>query len=157
MESRPRILVVDDDASIRTVFKVNLEANGYFVETAETGEEAIQKIINNYFDLMLIDIRLPDMMGTELLNFAKVKTPKMIKIMVTGYPTLENAVDAVNKGADGYVVKPVDMEELIRTIKMHLKSQRKEVKYSEEKVSEFIERRAQEIRSLRKYYDPISK
>ena len=78
----------------------------------------------------------------------KQTTPKMMKVIVTGYPSLENAIEAVNKGADGYIVKPVlDMKEFINTVKEHLKKQQEEQRYSEEKVKEFIETRAKEIES----------
>jgi len=145
-----RILVVDDDESIRTVFKINLEERGYFVETAETGEEAIAKTKAEFYNLALIDIRLPDMEGTELLTAIGKSVPEMVKLIVTGFPTLQNAVEAVNMGADGYVLKPVDMDGLMSLIEELLERQREEKRYSEEKVSEFIETRARELRSLSK-------
>jgi DNA-binding NtrC family response regulator len=82
------------------------------------------------------------MEGTRLLSEMKESTPKMVKIIVTGYPGLENAVDAVNRGADAYVVKPFKMENLLGTIKEQLKKQEAAKKDSEEKVKEFIEARA---------------
>jgi len=145
-----RILVVDDDESIRTVFKINLEERGYFVETAETGEEALAKTKAEFYNLALIDIRLPNMGGTELLTAIGKSVPEMIKLIVTGFPTLQNAVEAVNMGADGYVLKPVDMDGLLSLIEELLERQREEKRYSEEKVSEFIETRARELRSLSK-------
>jgi len=145
-----RILVVDDDESIRTVFKINLEERGYFVETAETGEEALAKTKAEFYNLALIDIRLPDMEGTELLTAIGKSVPEMVKLIVTGFPTLQNAVEAVNMGADGYVLKPVDMDGLLSLIEELLERQREEKRYSEEKVSEFIETRARELRSLSK-------
>lgn len=145
---KARILVVDDDESIRTVFKINLERRGYSVETAGTGEEAIKKVKAGFYNLALIDIRLPDMEGTELLTALGPSVPEMVKIIVTGFPTMHNAVEAVNRGAHGYVLKPVDMEELIRLIEEHLERQRAERAYSEEKVSEFIETRARELRGV---------
>ena len=150
MPGNARILVVDDDESIRTVFKINLEERGYFVETAETGEEAIAKTKAEFYNLALIDIRLPDMEGTELLTAIGKSVPEMVKLIVTGFPTLQNAVEAVNMGADGYVLKPVDMDGLMSLIEELLERQREEKRYSEEKVSEFIETRARELRSLSK-------
>ncbi|MCW3992769.1 MAG: response regulator [Candidatus Bathyarchaeota archaeon] len=150
MSGNARILVVDDDESIRTVFKINLEERGYFVETAETGEEALAKTKAEFYNLALIDIRLPDMEGTELLTAIGKSVPEMVKLIVTGFPTLQNAVEAVNMGADGYVLKPVDMDGLMSLIKELLERQREEKRYSEEKVSEFIETRARELRSLSK-------
>lgn len=150
MSGNARILVVDDDESIRTVFKINLEERGYFVETAETGEEALAKTKAEFYNLALIDIRLPDMEGTELLTAIGKSVPEMVKLIVTGFPTLQNAVEAVNMGADGYVLKPVDMDGLLSLIEELLERQREEKRYSEEKVSEFIETRARELRSLSK-------
>jgi len=140
-----RILVVDDDESIRKVLAAILEEKGYIVDTAENGKEAIEKSNAKFYNLALIDIRLPDMEGTKLLTAMKQTTPKMVKIIITGYPSLQNAIDAVNKGADGYIVKPLDMDNVLSTIKEHLRKQQEARKYNEEKVTEFIETRAREL------------
>jgi DNA-binding NtrC family response regulator len=145
MGETARILVVDDDESIRKTIATILEGEGYIVETAENGKEAIEKTNAKFFNLALVDIRLPDTEGTKLLTAMKETTPKMVKIIVTGYPALQNAVEAVNKGADGYVLKPVDIDSLLKTIKEHLKRQKEAQKYSEQKVTEFIETRAREL------------
>jgi DNA-binding NtrC family response regulator len=140
-----RILIVDDNESIRKTMATILEDQGYTVDTAETGKEAIEKSNVKFYNLALIDIRLPDMEGTKLLTTMKDTTPKMVKIIVTGYPALQNAIEAVNKGADGYVLKPVNIDNLLKTISEHLKKQQDARKYSEQKVTEFIESRAREL------------
>jgi len=145
MTEPAKILVIDDDESVRKVLVTALEDEGYAADTAETGGEAIRKSNANFYNLALVDIRLPDMEGTWLLSEMKESTPKMVKIIVTGYPGLENAVDAVNRGADAYVVKPFKMENLLATVKEHLKKQEAERKDSEEKVKEFIEARAAKL------------
>jgi len=145
MTEPARILVIDDDESVRKVLVTALEDEGYAADTAETGGEAIRKSNANFYNLALVDIRLPDMEGTRLLSEMKESTPKMVKIIVTGYPGLENAVDAVNRGADAYVVKPFKMENLLATVKEHLKKQEAARKDSEEKVKEFIEARAAKL------------
>ena len=145
MGESARILVVDDDENIRKVLMRILEDEGYMVDTAKTGKEAVEKSRTKFYNLALIDIRLPDMEGVELLTKIRDTTPKMRKIIITGYPTLKNAVEAVNKGADAYVMKPFDMKELLSKIKEQLKKQREEKKYSEEKVKEFIETRVREL------------
>ena len=145
MGETARILVVDDDKSIRKTLAAILEEEGYIVETAENGKEAIEKSNTQFFNLALIDIRLPDMPGTKLLTAMKETTPKMVKIIVTGYPSLHNAIEAVNNGADAYVLKPVDAESLLKTVEEHLEKQKEARKYSEQKVAEFIESRAQEL------------
>ena len=139
-----RILVIDDEESVRKSLAFVLEDEGYAVDVAENGHEAIKKSKANVYNLALVDLRLPDMDGIELLTTLREAVPKMIKIIITGYPSLENAIEAVNRGADGYMVKPYTMEKLLDTIKEHLQKQQEARKYSEEKVKEFIEARAEE-------------
>ncbi|MEM3551201.1 MAG: response regulator, partial [Candidatus Bathyarchaeia archaeon] len=93
----------------------------------------------------LIDIRLPDMEGIELLTKIKDTVPRMRKIIVTGYPTLQNAIEAVNRGADAYILKPFDVNKVLATIKEQLRKQEEERQYSQEKVAEFIETRVREL------------
>lgn len=147
MTEGARILVIDDDDSVRKVLKVALEDEGYRVDTAESGKEAIKKSHNGFYNMALIDIRLPDMEGTKLLTELKPTTPKMVKIIVTGYPSMQNAIEAVKRGASDYVVKPFKMEIVLETIKRHLKEQENERNYSKEKVKEFIETRVNEENS----------
>jgi len=71
-------------------------------------------------------------------------TPKMVKIIITGYPSLQDGTEAVNKGADGYIIKPVTIDDLLKMVKEHLKRQEEAGKYREKKVKEFIETRAKE-------------
>ena len=144
MSEAARILVIDDDESVRKSFSTALEGARYVVDLAENGKEAIQKAEANFYNLALIDIRLPDMEGTQLLAALKETTPKMVKIIVTGYPSLQNAVEAVNKGADGYIIKPAKMEELLKTVREHLKKQQEAKEYGEGKIQEFIETRIKE-------------
>jgi DNA-binding NtrC family response regulator len=144
MTDPARILVIDDDESIRKVLSAALEDEGYEVETAESGKKAIEMSQRRFYNMALIDIRLPDMEGTKLLSDLKETTPKMIKIIVTGYPSMQNAIEAVKRGATDYVVKPFKMESVLETIKKQLRAQEEERKYSEEKVKEFIETRVSE-------------
>jgi DNA-binding NtrC family response regulator len=145
MGSSARILVVDDDESIRKVLTTILEEEGYTVETAESGREAIRKSNAKYYDLALIDVRLPDMQGTQLLASIRETVPRMVKIVVTGYPSLQNAIEAVNAGADAYILKPFNVDKTLSTIRERLKKQQEARKYSQDKVAEFIEARAREI------------
>ncbi|RJS76309.1 response regulator [Candidatus Bathyarchaeota archaeon] len=145
MKERARILVVDDDENIRSVLSTVLEEKGYEVDTARNGREAIEKSKHHFYNLVLIDIRLPDMEGTLLLEELKETVPEMVKIILTGYPSLSNAIEAVNKGADRYLVKPVDPEVLDKVIKEHLKKQEEARMFSEEKVAQFIETRARQL------------
>jgi DNA-binding response OmpR family regulator len=113
-----RILVVDDDANILRVFKSVLETEGYTVETAETGKDALKKIRKTKFSVCLLDVKLPDMDGTELLKIPN--DHKTIKIIVTGFSTDEVGKKAAEYGADDFLVKPVKAEELITTVRERL-------------------------------------
>ncbi len=145
MGETARILIVDDDENIRKVLTTILEDEGYIVESVGTAKKAIAKTGKKFYNLALIDIRLPDMEGIELLTRMKYTTPKMRKIIITGYPTLQNAVEAVNRGADAYIIKPFDVKKALRTIKEELIKQQEENRYSQEKVAEFIETRVKEL------------
>lgn len=145
MDKNNRILVVDDDETIRTTMKATLEGEGYLVDLAGTGKEAIQKTQEKPYNVALLDIRLPDMEGVELLKLMKDSIPRTRKIMVTGYPTMQNAISALNKNADAYLIKPVDVEKLLNTVKMQLQAQDSERKFSKQKVAEFIDNRIKEL------------
>jgi len=118
-EDKKRILVVDDDVGILRVFKNILEKEGYVVEIAETGKDALEKIKNEKFDVCLVDVRLPDMDGTDLL-LNMTNDSRTIKIIITGFSTDEVGKKAADYGADDFLVKPVKPEELIATVKERL-------------------------------------
>lgn len=145
MDKHARILVVDDDETIRSTMKAILEDEGYIVDSASTGEEAIQLTMKTTYNLALLDIRLPDMEGIELLKLMRDNVPRTRKIMVTGYPSMQNAIAALNKNADAYLLKPVNNEKLLNLIKEQLDAQVNERKFSEQKVAEFIESRVKEM------------
>jgi DNA-binding NtrC family response regulator len=140
-----RILVVDDDESIRNTMKTILEDEGYIVDIAATGSEALAKTDKTTYNIAMLDIRLPDMEGVELLKLMKSTVPKTRKIMVTGYPSMQNAISALNKNADAYLVKPINVEKLLSIVKEQLKIQESEKEYSELKVAEFIETRVNQL------------
>jgi two-component system response regulator HydG len=125
VEASRTILIVDDDKSILRTFTRILQKNGYKIDTAETGKEAIDKADKKHYDLALVDIRLPDMDGTELLAKIKKQLQNTIKIMITGFPSIESGVKALDEGAEAYLVKPVKPEELLMLIKEKLKNKNK--------------------------------
>ncbi|MGQ9460368.1 MAG: response regulator [Candidatus Bathyarchaeaceae archaeon] len=139
------ILIVDDDEGILETMSAILEEKGYYTDTAKTGREAIEKSKTNFYNLALLDIKLPDIEGTKLLTEMKETSPKMVQIMITGYASLENAVEALNLGADAYIMKPVDPEKLLKVINEKLKKQREAEKISEKKIAEWIETRARKL------------
>ena len=128
-----RVLVVDDDEAILWSLKSILESEGYSVETVSTGLGALEKTETESYDLALLDIKLPDIEGTELLSEMHEGVPRMIKIMVTGHASLQNAVEALNLGADAFVMKPVRPEEFLRVIEDKLREQDEAERLSEER------------------------
>jgi DNA-binding NtrC family response regulator len=145
LDKRPRILIVDDDESIRKTLSAILKDEGYIVDLAANAGEAIQKTNETSYNMAFIDIRLPDMEGVELLKLMKDAVPRTRKVILTGYPTMENAITALNKNADAYLIKPVDLEKLLNTVKEQLQLQQNDKKFSEQKVVEFIETRVKEL------------
>jgi DNA-binding NtrC family response regulator len=111
------ILVVDDDEAVRIMLSSVLNDEGYVVEAVENGKKAIKACEKSPFDVALIDIELPDIKGTELLDRMKKIQPKMIRIIITGHPSLESAMKAVNERADGYVLKPFEVTQLLEKIR----------------------------------------
>ena len=145
MSELARILVIDDEAAIRKTLSAILTDAGYVVDTAENGKQAIDKVKASFYNLALIDIRLPDIEGTKLLTALDETTPKMRKVILTGYPALENAVKAINKGVDYYLIKPINPDELLRVIKELLGKQEQEKEYGQEKLAQFVENRFKEL------------
>jgi len=144
-ERKGAILVVEDDDQIRTTLSEILHDEGYTVETAKNGEEAIHKSRDKFFNLAIIDIRLPDMEGVRLLTEMRETTPRMRKVIITGYPSMQNALEALNKGADAYIVKPLRIERLLTVVKDQLNKQQEEQKMTEKKVVEYIKMRARQM------------
>jgi DNA-binding NtrC family response regulator len=111
------VLIVDDDTGVRLMLSSVLSDEGYFVEAVENGKQAIKACEKSAFDVALIDIELPDIKGTELLDRLRTLRPRMVRIIITGHPSLESAMKAVNERADGYVLKPFEMTVLLEMIK----------------------------------------
>lgn len=138
-------MVVDDDEGIRKTLLRILEKEGYAVESVDNGKQAIEASKKWSFNIALIDIKLPDMEGIKLLEKLKDAEPKMVKIIITGYPSLKSAIEAVNRGADGYVLKPFDVSKLLAMIDKQLKKQRESLKLCERKVTDYVETRVKQV------------
>jgi len=109
-----KILVVDDEAPIREMLQRGLtQIGGYCVEVAQNGQEAIEKFEKDIFDLILTDLKMPEMDGLELLKLIKGTRPEVIVIMMTAYGSIETAVEAMKGGANDYITKPIDFNELL--------------------------------------------
>jgi DNA-binding NtrC family response regulator len=109
-----RILVVDDEAAVRELLRRGLSQMGHFlVEVASNGQEAIEKIERDLFDLVLTDLKMPEMGGIELLKTIKGTRPELTVIIMTAHGSIETAVEAMRIGADDYITKPIDFNELL--------------------------------------------
>ncbi len=112
-----KILVVDDEAPIREVLQKGLsQMGGFLVDTAKNGQEAIEKIEKETFDIVLTDLMMPEMNGMELLRLIKGTRPELPVIMMTAYGSIDNAVEAMKIGANDYITKPVDFNDLFMRI-----------------------------------------
>jgi len=122
MESM-KILVVDDEALIRDMIKRGLsQMGGFSVEVAQSGPEAIEKMEKDVFDLVLTDLKMPEMDGLELLKTIKGTRPEIMVIMMTAHGSIETAVEAMKIGADDYITKPIDFNDLL----LHISKVQKE-------------------------------
>ena len=139
------ILVIDDDKTVRQTLSMALQEEGYVVDEAADGKEAIEKTYAKYYNLAIVDWRLPDIEGTKLLDELSKTVPPMMKIMLTGYPSIDNAIDAVNKRFDAFFPKPVDFEKLLERIRELLREQEGARSFSEELMVRFIETRSEEL------------
>lgn len=113
---RFKILIIDDEKNIREIFSLLLEEKGYWVETAETGQEGIARVQKFVPDIVLLDMSLPDITGIEILTRIKNSLPRTEIIIITAFGTIKNAVEATKLGAYAYLEKPVDNEELLLII-----------------------------------------
>jgi len=115
------ILLVDDDETIRRTLSRALEGEGFKVDTARDGKQALEKSRLKFYSLAVVDIRLPDMDGTKLLSMLREENPEITEIIITGYPSIENAVQAIDQGADAYIIKPFNPSDLLAKIREKLK------------------------------------
>ncbi len=111
-----KILIVDDEAEHRDILEMILKSNNYKTETAVSGQEALDKLSKENYHLILSDLRMPEMSGLELLDKIKADSPEQDVIIVTGYGTVKNAVDAMKRGAFSYFIKGHDPDELLLDI-----------------------------------------
>ena len=108
-----KILLVDDEESIRTSFRKDFEHEGYKVTTAASGEEAIMKIRDTHFDLVITDLSMPGIDGIGVLQEVKKLNPDIGTMILTGYGDMTSAIEALRLGADDYLLKPCDADELL--------------------------------------------
>lgn len=145
MQERPSILIVDDDKEIARSLSMVLESEGYQTAVANTIKEAIEKSYESFYNMAILDIKLPDGEGTSLLKKLREISPKTLKIMITGYPILKNAVDSLNDGAVAYLIKPVDLQKLTMTIKNKIEEQKANETTTEDSIADFIQARSKKL------------
>jgi len=119
-----RLLVVDDEPSIREILCDFLRMEGYVVHDAPNGRAALEALAERPFNLLLSDLKMPEMGGLELLERARRDHPEVVTVLMTGYGTVETALHAMKTGAFDYVLKPFKVEEVVHTVQRALEQQR---------------------------------
>ncbi len=155
MKTEGNILVIDDEMGIREGCRRALTPQGFSVETAGNLEEGLQKIQDTNFDLVLLDVMLPDGRGTDLLVPIQEKDPETVAIIITGYATIELAVEAIKKGAYDFVPKPFDTDILLLTVHQGIERRRLALEtkrlVAAEKKAEELARVNEEMERLDRY------
>jgi len=123
-DERPRVLVVDDEKFIRDILADFLGMEGYVVRTAEDGSAAITELSRASYDLVISDLKMPRMGGLELLRELSMSHPDTVTVIMTGFGTVETAIDAMKKGAYDYILKPFKVEEIIHIVQRGLEKRR---------------------------------
>src|SRR5512134_3562315 len=118
------LLLVDDEEALREVVAERLVEHGFVVEHAASGEQALEKLAGFAFDILLTDLRLPGIGGREVLAAALERYPDLIAIIITGYGTVKDAVDAIKQGAADFIAKPFQFDEVLHVIESSLEQRR---------------------------------
>ena len=127
MPNRKRLLFVDDEPSIRLTLPPVLEDHGFAVTTAESVDDAMARMDRSRFDVLLSDLNIgQDGDGFQVVSAMKKRYPRCVTIILTGYPAFESAVLAIRHQVDDYVVKPADIDTLVKTINQSLSKQASE-------------------------------
>ena len=142
-----RILVVDDEKEIRDfLYKALTRLGGFHVEVAETAEEALHKIEKEPFDLVMTDLKMPKMDGLQLMAEIAKSKPEILTIMMTGHGTIDSALEAMKRGASDYLMKPLNLDELIIRIGKVLEEKQRFVRLKD--FADQLERANQELRRV---------
>mgnify|MGYP001545678909 CR=1 FL=1 len=120
--SSVRILIVDDDHAQRSLLETFLQTQGYLTQQAASGEAALQLLAEGKYDMMISDVRMPGMSGLETLRRVRQKHPDLPVLLVTAFADIRSAVTAMRDGAVNYLAKPIDLEELIVSVRKALRA-----------------------------------
>ena len=123
-EERPRVLIVDDEKFIRDILADFLGMEGYVVRMAEDGAAALTELQTTPYDIVISDLKMPRMGGIELLEQIGQAAPNVLTVIMTGFGTVETAIDAMKRGAYDYILKPFKVEEVIHVVQRGLEKQR---------------------------------
>jgi DNA-binding NtrC family response regulator len=121
------ILIIDDDEETLELISTLFRRAGYEVDTATTSMEALEKCSENFYSLLLVDLVLPDSDGLQLIKKIYDTDPRIRKVMITGYPSIQNAVQALNLGVDAYLIKPLNVSELLQVVEEQMDKYKKEL------------------------------
>src|SRR6266436_8000620 len=123
-DSQKHLLIVEDEAPLRQAIAEQLADRGYQVEQADSGEAAIARLADFAFDIIITDLRLPGLDGSAVVEAAVGRYPDIIAIVVTGYGTVKDAVEAIKRGASDFVSKPFQIDELLHALDSALEQRR---------------------------------
>ena len=123
-DSPKHLLIVDDEAPLREAIAERLTDHGFVVEQAGSGEEAVERLASFAFDVLVTDLRLPGIQGREVLEAALERYPEIIAIVITGYGTVKDAVDAIKHGAADFITKPFQFDALMHVMRSAMEQQR---------------------------------
>ncbi|MDA3895952.1 MAG: sigma-54 dependent transcriptional regulator [Desulfobacteraceae bacterium] len=118
----PAILIIDDESAIRSGVRLSLVDEGWSVDTSATGTDGLNQALTGAYDVILLDIKLPDISGMEILKTLRLQQPDVYVIMMTGFATVPNAVKALKIGAYNYIAKPFSSDEIILAVKKALEN-----------------------------------
>lgn len=131
MSNKPTILLVEDEENLHEALKLNLELEGYEITSSFTGSEALQKIQSEYFDLIILDVMLPDVDGISITETIRVQNNQVPILILSAKNTSSDRVLGLKKGADDYLTKPFNLEELLlRVMKLIEKNKKMQDKDS---------------------------
>jgi len=116
-----RILIVDDEEEICSVLARRLSREGYICVTATSGKEALDHLNKKNFSLIITDIKMPEMDGIEFLKDVRAADPEIMAIMITAFPEVERVIEAIRLGACDFVLKPLDLDKVVLSVKKALK------------------------------------
>ncbi len=112
--TKKKILLAEDEKALLKLYKQMLEADGYDVTAVATGQEALDLIEEGEFDLLFLDIRLPDIRGDKIVEEMRVRDDNTPVVLITGFPELQSGIDALDQGIYEILLKPIKVEELLR-------------------------------------------